>query len=367
MIRSLQDLIVHHNRTIKALNQSNNSKNLLLKKGDIVTAKVLDSNRMGRAKLLVQGKQLSAQTSIHLPKGQLAQFRVEQTQPHYIFKVFDAPGLSRSVIQLMGSGTPVSPFQLFHQLFEGMEKNPNIEHRKSMLQLFQLLSQMAIKPGDSITPYYLMAFLQRSGLLWENKLKQWLGSSQKEINQERLKKIKQQDFKGLSLDIFQQIQNDTSETKLGLEQVIEQIEHWQLVNQKALAENGKLYLMFPLLFGNVIHTGELLIDISDARKGNKHYSEAMLKTVLLLKMTHIGPIKIESLLFQRQLKIDFFICSNETIQLFKQYVSSLSSALNTHGINIQMIAYHLINENNFEKMSLIKDVLQPNQQLNTFA
>jgi len=367
MIRSLQDLIIHHNRSIKPLNQEAGAKNLSLNKGDIVTAKVLDYSRMGRAKLLVNGKQLTAQTSVQLPKGGTAQFRVMQTQPHYIFKVFDSTVFSKNSLQWMGSAMQASPYQLFNQLFERLEKNSEPENKKLMIQLFQLFSQMAIKPGDSITPYYLMAFLQRSGLLWENKLKQWLASSQKEIKQDRLKKLIQQDFKGLALEMYNNIQDETNDIKLGLEQIIEQIEQWQLLNHKALADNGKLYFMLPLVFGNFFHTGELLIDISDSRKGRKHHADAMLKAALLLKMTQIGPIKIEAALFQRQLRLDFWICSKELIELFRQYDTSLTTALNIHGIHIQMIAYHLKEEKDFEEMSLIHDVVKSNQHLNTFA
>ncbi|MBF0450865.1 MAG: hypothetical protein HQK75_09200 [Candidatus Magnetomorum sp.] len=367
MIRSLQDLIVQHNRTLKPSTQGTGNKNLSLKQGDVVTAKILDFNHKGQAKLLVNGKQLTAQTTVQLPKGQLAQFRVEQTRPHYIFKIVDSTGIQKNILQWMGSAMQASPFQLFHNLFQRIEKNPNDENQKAMMQLFQLLSQMAIKPGDTITPYYLMAFIQRSGLLWENKLKQWLASTQKEIKQDRLKKLMQHDFKGLALDMYQHTQGDNLEMKVALEQMIEQIEQWQLLNHKALSEKGQLYFMLPLLFGNMFHTGELLIDISDARKGRKHPAESMLKASLLLKMTNIGPIKVEAVLFQRQLNIDFWICRDEIITLFKNHESSITQSLGIHGIHIQMIAYHLRDETQFEEMSLIHDIMQSNQHLNTFA
>jgi len=366
MIRSLQDLIVQHRASIQAQNKPSGT-GLSLQKGDVVSGKVLDVYGSGRAKLLVQGKQLTAQTSIMLAKGQTAQFQVKQTQPHYVFKVFNSSNIQQSMLQLMGgSAMQASPFQLFNDLFQMDKSSPENANRKLMIQMMHLFSQISIKPGDSITPYFLMAFLQRSGLLWENKLKQW-ATSQKGLSSERLKKMLQQDLKGLTLDSLQNIPDDQLDLKLGLEQMIEQIEQWQLLNHKALKEHGKLYFMLPLQFGNMFHTGELLIDISDMKKGGKEATSSMLKTTLLLKMSQIGPVKIEATLLQRQLRIVFWLSNQETIDLFKESESNLSEALAIHGIFIQLTQYHLKNDQELNEMSLLHDISRSSQHLSTFA
>jgi len=366
MIRSLQDLIVQHRASINAQNKPSGS-GLSLRQGDVVSGKVLDFHQSGRAKLLVQGKELIAQTTVKLAKGQTAQFRVEQTQPHFVFKVFDTSNMQQSLMQLVGgSAMQASPFQLFHDLFQTIKNNPENANRKLMVQMMQLFSQLAIKPGDSITPYYLMAFLQRSGLLWENKLKQW-AASQKNMSSERLKKMVEQDLKALTLDSFQNLPNDQLDIKLALEQLIEQFEQWQLLNHKTLADHGKLYLMLPLLFGNMLYTGELLIDISDMKHGRKEASDSMLKASLLLKMSHIGPIKVEAVLLQRQLRIDFWLSQQETIDLFKKHESILSEVMGVHGFYIQLIQYHLKQEQEMNEMSLLHDISRTTRHLSTFA
>jgi len=366
MIRSLQDLIVQHRASINAQNKPS-GKGLSLRQGDIVKGKVLDFHHSGRAKLLVQGKQLTAQTTVKLAKGQTAQFRVEQTQPQYIFKVFDSANIQQSMLQLMGgSAMQASPFQLFHDLFQMLKNNPDLANRKQMVQMMHLFSQLSIKPGDSITPYLLMAFFQRSGLMWENKLKQW-AASQKNLSSDRLKKMMQQDLKAMTLDAFQNIADDHLDIKLGLEQMIEQFEQWQILNHKTLTEHGKLYFMLPLLFGNMFHTGELLIDVSDMKKGGKEASVSMLKASLLLKMSHIGPVKIDAILLQRQLRIEYCLSQQETIDLFKSYESKLSEALAIHGIHIQHTQYYLKNEQTFNEMSLLHDISRTSKHLSTFA
>jgi hypothetical protein len=366
MIRSLQDLIVQHRAAINSQNKQN-STGLSLRKGDVVSGKVLDFNRSGQAKLLVQGKQLIAQTTVNLAKGQTAQFRVEQTQPHYIFKVFDSSNLKQSMMQLMGgSAMQASPFQLFNDLFQMMKNNPEKANEKLMIQMMHLFSQLTIKPGDSITPYYLMAFLQRSGLLWENKLKQW-ASSQKNLSSEKYKKLIQQDLKALTLDTLKNIQDDNLDIKLGLEQMIEQFEQWQLLNHKTLTEHGKLFFMLPLLFGNMFYTGELLVDVSDMKKGGKDASTSMLKTTLLLRMSHIGPVKVEAVLLQRQLRIDFWLSQPDSIDLFRKHETILADALAIHGIYIQLTQYHLKNEQELNEMSLLHDLSRTSQNLSTFA
>ena len=366
MIRSLQDLIVQHRASINATTNKTGAKDLTLNKGDVVTGKVLDFNRSGQAKLLVKGHQLSAQTTVQLAKGQLAKFRVEQTQPHYVFKVFEGSGMQQNALQWMGSAMQASPFQLMHDLFQMLEKNHDSPNRKIMLQMVQLFSQIAIKPGDSITPYFLMAFLQRSGLLWESKMKQWT-ASQKNMSTERFKKLIQQDLKGLTLETLKNTPSDSIEMRSGLEQMLEQIEQWQLLNHKSLRENGKMYFMLPLLFDHKLHTGELLIDVSDARKGQKDPSSSMLKASLLLKMSEIGPVKVESVLFQRQLQIDFWVSSQEIVSIFQQHDASIQTALGVHGIYLQTIGYHLADLQEFAEMSLIHEVTRSNQHLNTFA
>lgn len=366
MIRSLQDLIVQHRAAINAQNKQN-STGLSLRKGDVVSGKVLDFHRSGQAKLLVMGKELTAQTTVTLAKGQTAQFRVEQTQPHYIFKVFASSTAQQSMMQLMGgSAMQASPFQLFNDLFHMMKNNPEKANEKLMIQMMHLFSQLAIKPGDSITPYYLMAFLQRSGLLWENKLKQW-ASSQKNLSSEKFRKLIQQDLKALTLDTLIKTPDDHLDIKLGLEQMIEQFEQWQLFNHKTLTEHGKLYFMLPLLFDNMFHTGELLIDVSDMKKGGKDTSTSMLKTTLFLKMSRIGPVKVEAVLLQRQLRLDFWLSQQETIELFKNHETVLTDALGIHGIYIQLTQYHLKDEHELGEMSLLHDISRTSQHLSTFA
>jgi hypothetical protein len=366
MIRNLQDLIVQHRAAVNTQSKPTGS-GLSLKQGDIVSGKVLDFHHSGRAKLLVQGKELTAQTTVKLAKGQVAQFRVEQTQPQYTFKVFDSSNMQQNMLQLMGgSALQASPFQLFHDLFQMIKNNPDNANQKLMAQMIHLFSQLAIKPGDSITPYYLMAFLQRSGLLWENKLKQW-ASTQKNMTSERFKKMMQQDLKALSLDTLKNIQGDQLDIKLGFEQMVEQIEQWQLFNHKSLTDNGKLYFMLPLQFGNMFHTGELLIDVSDMKKGRKESAESMLKASLLLKMSTLGSVKIEAVLLQRQLRIEYWLSHQETIDLFKRNESILSEALAIHGIYIQLTQYHLKNEQELEEMSLLHEISRTSQHLSTFA
>jgi len=366
MIRSLQDLIVQHRASINAQSNKISGKGLSLRQGDVVTGKVLDFQPSGQAKLLVQGKELSAQTTVKLAKGQMAQFRVEQTQPHYVFKVSSgSAGMQHSAMQMMGSVMQASPFQIFNDIFQLFKKNPDDTNQKIMMQMMQLFSQLAIKPGDSITPYYLMAFLQRSGLLWENKMKQWL-SSQKNRSSERFNKLIQQDLKALAFETANNI-NSNPEIKQGMEQVIEKIEQWQLLNHKLLKDHGKMYFMLPLLFDTIFHSGELMIDISDMKKGGKEPKNAMLKAALLLKMTRIGPVKVEAVLFQRQLRIDYWLCHHETIALFKQNESLVADALRTHGVQIQMIAYHLEDNDTLNEMSLLDDISRSSQRLSTFA
>jgi hypothetical protein len=366
MIRSLQDLIVQHRASINAQNKQS-GKGLSLRQGDIVKGKVLDFHHSGRAKLLVQGKELTAQTSVKLAKGQTAQFRVEQTQPQYIFKVFDASNIQQSMLKLFGSSAmQASPFQLFQNLFQSLKNNSELANQKQMLQMMHLFSQLSIKPGDSITPYFLMAFLQRSGLMWENKLKQWV-SSQKNLSSDRLKKMTQQDLKALTLEALQNIDDDHLDIKLSLEQMVEQFEQWQMLNHKTLTEHGKLYFMLPLQFDNLFYTGELLIDISDMKKGGKEASVSMLKASLLLKMSRIGPVKIDATLLQRQLRIEYWLSQQETIDLFKSYESTLSEALAIHGIFIQLSQYYLKNEQELNEMSLLHDISRSGKHLSTFA
>ena len=340
---------------------SGTSKNLPFTKGEIVKGQVLGHEVSKLTKLRINGKEVSAQTSVKLQKGQIAFFKVEQLSPHCVLKILHntSPNTTAGHHSLIKQ----HPYKLLTEnlsMLMQSGKNTSLEASTSMNQLFETLSQMAIKPNDSFNSLLIMSLVYRSGLLWENKLKSML--RQGVPDRKKLMKIIEQDMKGLTLKLLKD--SIDPEIRQKLMQSLSQLEQLQFLNKSGLEDNDRLLFMFPMLFDNDFTFGQMLFDFSGKKKAESTFESGVLKVSLFLQMSKIGPIRIDSIIFKRTIKVNFWVSEEYVENLINKNSYLLKEQLKRHGFYLQGIVCHVQEKNELDQTSFVEELVKDEHSFN---
>jgi len=356
-IKSIQEILAQHRSKLLSV-KGLSGKTLPFEKGEILKGQVLESDSSRYAKLLIKGEEVTARTSVLLKKGQTAFFKVEQTSPQNVLKILETAG--EASLKSSSHLTKVSPYKLIAELISssgqdslGQNVSGNIPGIPE--QLLNIFNNIAIKPDDFFSSSLLMSFIHRSGLLWENKLKSMLKSGVP--SKDKLESFINQDFKGLSLKLLQSLGEDES-IKSNMLKILDSLEQLQILNKTAFEESSRLLFMLPLQFHEKVDYGQLFVDLSGKRKsGNK---DGVLKVCLFLRMSNLGPVRADAMIFKRTIKVDFWLTNEKVKSLVNENANLLKTQLERHGFYLQGITCYLeehetLNETSFAEKMIAKD------------
>ncbi|CAN2039176.1 putative Flagellar hook-length control protein-like C-terminal domain-containing protein [Candidatus Magnetomoraceae bacterium gMMP-15] len=295
-------------------------KKLPVEKDETVKAKVIQKNFFDQVKAEV----LKSKISVPLQKN-----RIELTKNSpYKF-------LTDMLAQLRDSETI---------------KN-DLELSEIMSDLKQIISRISAKPG-AISSSFLKSFIGGSGMNWENKLKSMLFSGP--WQPDKLNAMIKQDVKGLSLKLMKEI-GDESIFKDNISKFIDGLDTLQLLNSTSLEEDGKLLFMIPMLFGNTFKFGQIFIDLSKKKKDKKNLKDKLITVSLLLEMTNMGPVRVDAQIFQKTIKLDFWVSDEDVKSLINQNYASLKGQMERHGFHLQSIGCHFKEKTELEQISFVDE------------
>jgi len=366
MINKIQDQIIQQKKNL-LINKPQQNKKITIQKGEIVNAKVLKSESGGLARLLIRGEELTARTSIHLKKGMTASFKVEETHPQPLLKYIESDSESLNKSQLLA--TKSSPYKMLAEIFSNNKANlQNIQqmsgNNSQLVKLWDLFNNLSIKPNDNFSPSLLMSFIYKSGLLWESKLKSLIHSGK---NLKSKHSIIDKDIKGLTLDILRNNPGLDKELKSYLSSILDNIEQLQLINKTSLEENGRALLLLPMQFNNEFDFGQLFFDISGKRKAQKKNENGPLIVTLLLKMTNLGPVRVDAFLFIKTVKVNIYVCNDNVESLINQSSELLKKQLQRHGFDLQQVNCYVTEKEEIKETSLIDELLKKEHNFSLFA
>jgi hypothetical protein len=214
--------------------------------------------------------------------------------------------------------------------------------RETVQQFLKLLRALSVE-DLSQNPAFLREAITRSGLFFENKLKQWGEGDLKETVASLLKG----DLKGLLLTLRSQLNSSSplsgsqnggvQEGELsviehlgkGVDQLVQKLELFQLLNLVQSDPQEKIFLLLPLWFEN--HPQFLELNISLPRQGSKDREEGSLSILFLLDLPQLGRMNIDVKMKGKSLYCLFRVTDPEVSKFMDPFLSDLKTRLSSLG------------------------------------
>jgi hypothetical protein len=266
---------------------------------------------------------------------------------------------------LKGSGLFGSPHRLLIDMLDPLivslgesdqRKLPNI-----VMQMWRLLGRISLHPDDICHPKFLKSFIDGSGMIWEHKIKSLLLSGLQ--SRSRAVALMGQDLKGLALSSL----TDGGAMKLlsveGAGRFLDALEQLQLLNLSGLEEKGKLLFIIPMRWGDGFSFAQLLIDLG-RKKGDeagRNDKDGVLRLSLFLDMSRLGPVRVDASIFQKVIRIGFFVCNEESQALVNHNANYLKEHLERHGFSVQQVTCRREEGNSLADTSLVESLIDPEE------
>lgn len=310
-----------------------------------------------RAILLVKGRQLLARTPVPLKSDSVILLNVERVVPECVLRLLeDMPGQCDGPASLIReSGLQRNAWQYLFDFIAPLTTSSSVNTRQRLPEVLQHMADVV--RGMSLSsqglPHrdFLVSVLKSSGLLWENKLKSLLLGG---INgKDQVQALVRQDLKGLALGAMENIGVARLVGSEGLTRFVDAIEQFQLANFVGLQEKGKFLLMVPIQWDDVFGFAQILIDLPEKNRTNSGEKQTTFTVSLFLEMSHLGPIRIESSVHDKSIRVCFLVCSEEVRDLLNCFVGGLKNQLERHGFSVQQITCRLEDRAILEKTSFV--------------
>ena len=327
---------------------------------EILSARVLKSIGPGQFLLSVRGNQLVAQSSAELVPGKVYLMEVKATEPMPVLALAretQAASQGRALAKLV-ENLRLSPFKDVMDIVapkDGAAFSKAISGSKEELQsLNHLLQRLSLGTGKAINAKAIRAFVQDSGMLWENKL----GSQATQANPfQSSQALVENDLKALSLQLLSrpEIQNSPLGEKLAT--FLDSLQGLQLANVTAMEENGRFFLSIPFLQGGEYRFVQLMADLS-RESGNKHGKgkDRLVTASLCLDLSALGPVRADAALLGKFLRAGFTLASQENVDFLKKRASTLEAKLAAHGLILKDLAFAVEDRFSLENISLADEL-----------
>lgn len=105
--------------------------------------------------------------------------------------------------------------------------------------------------------------------------------------------------------------------------------------------------------------GKLLIDLVEKGEDESadREGERVLRVSLLLQMSCLGPVRADVSVFQKAIRVGFWVCEEEIQSLFNNYAGLLKRQLERHGFHLEEATCRLLEANVLTQTSLVEDLL----------
>jgi hypothetical protein len=325
--------------------------------GEVVEAKIIRVVSPNRAILLIKGRQLAARTPAPLRTDSVASFKVEQVAPECVLRLLqvtsDHPEGLASLIR--GFHAQQNAYQSLIDLIApltGASQSSDKQHIPDILgQIWNLVRSISLSPGKSPDSHFFQSLIDGSGLLWENKLKKLLFAGVE--GRDDVQSLVRQDLKGLALGALEDQGTMRLVSSEGISRFVDSLEQFQLANLVGLEEKGKLLLVIPMQWDDLIRFAQLLIDLSGNGEGGTGKDKKALTLSLLLDMSHLGPIRVDASVHERSVRVCFLVCSEEVQVLLNSFTDDLKSQLERHGFSVPQITCRVEAKRVLEKTSFV--------------
>lgn len=282
----------------------------VFKKGQVVTATVLQLLSSGKTQLLIDGQTLIAKTGLLLSPGEELKLKVVQQKDSVQLKLLESP-------------QPVGTKQLV-SLIRFLSKNnalPDIAGIKNPV-VKDILQEMALKSGkrdDSFLP----RLIENNGLMWEKKMGSLVKTQGQDTLNLNLVQLQKQDLKGALLNELAL----AAPKGAALEKTaafLDTLESFQLLNTQT-SESGRYLLPFPVLEGFDLSFGQLLIDTGDKKQDKNKDGHRVIRVSFLLNMTQLGAVRADFSILKKAITGRFLLENDGICAYMKTLIPELKT------------------------------------------
>ena len=103
----------------------------------------------------------------------------------------------------------------------------------------------------------------------------------------------------------------------------------------------------------VFRFAQILVDFPAKNEQDAGKEEKPFTVSLLLEMSHIGPIRVESSVHETSIRICFLVSSQQVQVLFNTFVDELKNRLERHGFSVRQITCRVEEPDVLKKTSFV--------------
>ena len=298
-------------------------------KNEIVKGIVLKSISSSSVMLLIKGKRVNADTHVPLAEGSFVTLKVENTHPNPILKLLHIEGKGIDTINTSVIFNGIDK-NLWKTIIENMNEYP-LSHKEKE-QLEELVNDISKKLFPKPTPDLLKASIDKSGLGWENKIRELLTS--KTYDQVSIQKLLTGDLKGL---ISKFIASSSRESEL-FNSFVALIKNVQVLNHFGFEQDGKIFIPLPLQFPDGYFTvGQLLIESDRSnrkQRKKKEQGNGFYRISFFLELSNLGPLRADLAIQNDKISGRFLTVKEKTKLVIEKNLPSFISTFNKRGFSI---------------------------------
>jgi hypothetical protein len=300
---------------------------------------------------MIKGRQVVAKTHIPLQTGRTFSLITDSISPVLSFRPLKSLDLNTQVpkIPLVLSATKENLWLSILGKMSGI-----IHHEEPLSQLRNLIQEMILGPTTRISPEFIRVFIEKSGLVWESKLKK--AFQRESVRPEDITRLLGEDVKGLASKLYV-LENRPKP----LEQFISALKHIQLANTIYQGEDKTVFLPIPLLLpDDATSLARLLIrmPVKHREAGGKQDTDTRpMRISIQVELSQLGQIYGDICLDGKAVTARFLLSKPETRTLVQRQIPHFADRLRENDFYPKQMICFLEDAVSIEK-SFTSDFLQ---------
>lgn len=325
--------------------------------GQLLEGKVVEA--LGNHQFLVdfKGIKVVAESMLELTPGQQMQVKIIQTVPRVVMNLVTDGTAEQKALSLLRAQLPshIDWGKLTESLakFLTKEKLYQLEmvvDKNVLEKVSASLSSLSLSKDEVGDGAKIKEFIERSGLLYESRLKEALLLNK--VMPKQLREILEKDLKGLLLKLSQDLEEAGGKVYKGgdislkstvhnlLQMVnssVEKIELHQLVNYLTSKNDQQLVFQIPIVLPEGIKNAELYVrsGYQKSRKGKGDAHDCHI--VFLLTMKSLGELRIDTQVAKKKMRCAIQVENSTIARFVEKNLSELSHRLTALDYTIEKL------------------------------
>ena len=321
--------------------------------GEVLRATVINPVDSLHTLIRIKGEEILVENrAASLTQGRELTLQVEEIRPKVILKIIPEEGLPGArveslLMKYLSSDCPLEELaEKLAALWGIPTERMDPEVQDTLKQLFSLFNRFSplLSPSD---PRQLQEIVVQSGLFWEAKLRRLIEAQ----GDNSLEAPLEGDLKSLLLKLEAQLNSLIGQNRMAelagiekwvkaLEQFVDKIELYQILNLRQPESTENVWLLFPLWVQNTLQFAEL--NFSFPRQGGETSADGESTIFFLLHFPDWGRMKIEARVKGKSLYCSFTVSDPKIKEFLDRALPELSARLDPIGYEVHS---HVLLEN----------------------